>query len=141
MKLTSVHIREYKSIQDSTPFEVGDVTCLVGKNEAGKTAVLEALNRLNPLVGTKAFDVTEDYPRAKVEEYQQQIEQKKRNGHLAWLSDLLAEGEGFEPPVPFQAQRFSRPPVSTTHASLRMDDQAAILHIMTPARVGRGDTR
>jgi hypothetical protein len=33
--------------------------------------------------------------------------------------DLLAEGEGFEPPVPFQAQRFSRPPVSTAHPSLR----------------------
>ena len=31
----------------------------------------------------------------------------------------LAEGEGFEPPVPFQAQRFSRPPVSTAHPSLR----------------------
>ena len=31
----------------------------------------------------------------------------------------MAEGEGFEPPVPFQAQRFSRPPVSTTHTSLR----------------------
>ena len=33
--------------------------------------------------------------------------------------DLLAESEGFEPPVPFQAQRFSRPPVSTTHPALR----------------------
>ena len=33
--------------------------------------------------------------------------------------DCVAEGEGFEPPVPFQAQRFSRPPVSTTHTSLR----------------------
>ena len=31
----------------------------------------------------------------------------------------MAEGEGFEPPVPFRAQRFSRPPVSTTHPSLR----------------------
>ena len=31
----------------------------------------------------------------------------------------LAEGEGFEPPVPFRVQRFSRPPVSTTHTSLR----------------------
>ena len=28
--------------------------------------------------------------------------------------DCVAEGEGFEPPVPFQAQRFSRPPVSTS---------------------------
>ena len=33
--------------------------------------------------------------------------------------DFMAEGEGFEPPVPFRAQRFSRPPVSTAHPSLR----------------------
>src|SRR5262245_45798375 len=31
----------------------------------------------------------------------------------------LAEGEGFEPPIPFRAQRFSRPPPSTTRPSLR----------------------
>src|ERR1017187_1408895 len=31
----------------------------------------------------------------------------------------MAEGEGFEPPVPFRVQRFSRPPVSTAHTSLR----------------------
>jgi AAA15 family ATPase/GTPase len=79
MKLSSVEIREYKSVQDSTPFEVGDVTCLVGKNEAGKTAILEALNRLNPLVAAKTFDVTQDYPRGNVEDYRQEVEQKKRN--------------------------------------------------------------
>ncbi len=32
----------------------------------------------------------------------------------------VAEGEGFEPPVPFRVQRFSRPPVSTAHTSLRV---------------------
>jgi hypothetical protein len=31
----------------------------------------------------------------------------------------MAEGEGFEPPEPFRVQRFSRPPVSTAHPSLR----------------------
>src|SRR5579872_4190204 len=31
----------------------------------------------------------------------------------------MAEGEGFEPPLPVKAKRFSRPPVSTTHTSLR----------------------
>ena len=31
----------------------------------------------------------------------------------------MAEGEGFEPPVRFPVQRFSRPPVSTAHTSLR----------------------
>src|SRR4029079_13509374 len=30
----------------------------------------------------------------------------------------LAEGEGFEPPVPFRVQWFSRPPPSTTRPSL-----------------------
>ena len=32
---------------------------------------------------------------------------------------LMAEEEGFEPPGPLRAQRFSRPPVSTAHALLR----------------------
>jgi hypothetical protein len=32
---------------------------------------------------------------------------------------MMAEGEGFEPPVRFPVQWFSRPPVSTAHASLR----------------------
>lgn len=78
MKLTSVHIREYKSVTDSTLFNIADVTCLVGKNEAGKTAILEALNRLNPIVPTKTFNADHDYPRAKVEDYHQEIEKKKR---------------------------------------------------------------
>src|SRR5262249_34521339 len=34
-------------------------------------------------------------------------------------SQNLAEGEGFEPPVPFRVQWFSRPPPSTTRPSLR----------------------
>src|SRR5437868_15497106 len=34
-------------------------------------------------------------------------------------ADSMAEGQGFEPRVRFPVQRFSRPPVSTTHASLR----------------------
>ena len=37
---------------------------------------------------------------------------------MPW-EEVVAGGEGFEPPVPFQVQRFSRPPVSTAHPSLR----------------------
>jgi predicted ATPase len=40
-----------------------DVTCLVGKNESGKTAILQALHRLNPAPAPNAFDEFEDYPR------------------------------------------------------------------------------
>jgi hypothetical protein len=38
----------------------------------------------------------------------------------------LAEGEGFEPPVPFRVQWFSRPPPSTTRPSLRVENSARI---------------
>ena len=46
MKLTEARVGNFKSIDDSDPFTLDQVTCLVGKNEAGKTAVLEALYKL-----------------------------------------------------------------------------------------------
>ena len=65
---------EFQSIQDSTEFEIGDITCLVGKNEAGKTALLKALYRLNPINEVDGnFDVTDDYPRQTVVEYEAEV--------------------------------------------------------------------
>ena len=79
MKLTKVHITEFQSILDSTEFDVGDVTCLVGKNEAGKTALLRALYRLNPIVSAAGnFDVTDDYPRRAVSDYREDVETERR---------------------------------------------------------------
>src|SRR5207244_1254088 len=43
MRLKATHITNYKCIEDSGEFSVEPVTCLVGKNESGKTAILEAL--------------------------------------------------------------------------------------------------
>jgi predicted ATP-binding protein involved in virulence len=48
MRLIQVTATNYRCISDSGPVEIGDVTCLVGKNESGKTAFLQALRRLNP---------------------------------------------------------------------------------------------
>ena len=79
MKLKRVQIREFRSIWDSNPFEVDRVACLVGKNESGKTSLLHALHRLNPIdEGPNSFDVTDDYPRSEVEEYEQAVERKQR---------------------------------------------------------------
>jgi predicted ATP-dependent endonuclease of OLD family len=80
MKLMTVRVQQFKSVMDSDEFHIGDVTCLVGKNEAGKSTLLDALYRLNPVVDGKGlFDVVEDYPRSKVEDYQLEVEQKKRH--------------------------------------------------------------
>ena len=79
MKLRTVHVQEFQSVWDSNAFEIDRVACLVGKNEAGKTAVLQALYRLNAIVENDGnFDVTDDYPRSEVENYQQDVESGRR---------------------------------------------------------------
>jgi hypothetical protein len=59
-------VRNYKSIHDSGAVTVEpNVTCLVGKNENGNTALLEALYRLKPVAPGHAetFEALRDYPR------------------------------------------------------------------------------
>ena len=49
MRLTHVRVQNYRSVRDTGWFDVEKAkTILVGPNEAGKTAVLEALQRINP---------------------------------------------------------------------------------------------
>src|SRR3990172_9476040 len=75
MRLSSARLSDFQCIRDSNELQVGDITCLVGKNESGKTALLQALYRLNPLIPEDAkYDVTDDYPRADVEDYNQQLD-------------------------------------------------------------------
>ena len=75
MELTKVQITNFQSIQDSTEIDIGDVACLVGKNEAGKTAILKALYRLNPINEDDGdFDVTDDYPRQTVADYRNNVD-------------------------------------------------------------------
>jgi predicted ATP-dependent endonuclease of OLD family len=71
MLLKRFHVTTFQGILDSEPIEVDDITCLVGKNEAGKTALLKALYRLNPIRPEDApFSVTDDYPRSEVNDYE-----------------------------------------------------------------------
>ena len=79
MKLKSVHIKEFHSILDAGSFEVEDITCLVGKNEAGKTALLKGLYMLNPFIPADAnYNVTDDYPRWSVSDYKHAVEAGER---------------------------------------------------------------
>lgn len=94
MKLTKVHITEFQSVQDSTEFEIGDVTCLVGKNEAGKTALLKALYRLNPIIETDGnFDAEEDYPRRNVSDYLGDVESKRQEPAVVVRATYVLEND------------------------------------------------
>jgi hypothetical protein len=75
MKLKSMQVKNFKCIEDSTPFDICPVTCLVGKNEAGKTSLLEALHKLNPDVAELSeFDVLFEYPRRRRKEYERRAD-------------------------------------------------------------------
>ncbi len=63
MKLKAVRARMFRNILDSTEVKIDDkVTCLVGKNESGKSAFLTALWRLNPARMNPVFSIHEHYP-------------------------------------------------------------------------------
>lgn len=65
MRLSKVRVQNYRSIIDTGEFDVERLkTILVGPNEAGKTAILQAIQQINPPEGTKKFNPLRDYPRA-----------------------------------------------------------------------------
>lgn len=65
MRLKKARIQMYRSIHDTGEFEVEDgKTILVGPNEAGKTVILQALQKLNAPPGIEGFDPLRDYPRS-----------------------------------------------------------------------------
>jgi predicted ATPase len=134
MKLIEVHVREFKSIWDSNSFKVDKSTCLVGKNEAGKTAVLDALYRLNPIVEADGnFDVTDDYPRAAVEDYIQDVENGRRKPAI-----VIKATFGLEPPEldaiteAYGRAALGRPEIVLSKGYARGKDGRCLLYIQVP---------
>ena len=86
MRLTKARVQGYRSIIDTGYFDVEDrKTILVGPNEAGKTAILQALQKLNPPEGVQLFDPLRDYPRAR---YDEDI----KNGNIDFKKFTVVEG-------------------------------------------------
>lgn len=70
MKLIRARATNYRNIVDSNEVDFGQSTCLVGKNEAGKSAflkVLEGLRSTNPTF--KQYSKIENYPRRYLADY------------------------------------------------------------------------
>lgn len=71
--LKNAIINKYKSYTNEQEVSLeSDVTTLVGKNESGKTAFLEALAKLNYFTDNENFKFNEiqDYPRSELKKYQ-----------------------------------------------------------------------
>lgn len=94
MKLTQFEISNFQCVLNSNPIRVEDITCLLGKNEAGKTALLKALYRLNPVIeGDSAYDVVDDYPRGDVDDYEQAVATGQREPATVCRADFHLEDE------------------------------------------------
>ena len=64
MRLKRARIQNYRSIRDTGWLDIDEAkTILVGPNEAGKTAILEALQRVKAPEGVEPFNPLRDYPR------------------------------------------------------------------------------
>lgn len=92
----------YRSIRDTGLFEVANgKTILVGANEAGKTAVLRALQQIKPPEGVPRFDALRDYPRAEYNDITTGVvdpaEVEVAEAHFALeADDVAALPAGFE---------------------------------------------
>ena len=63
MKLVSFRVQNFRSISDSGDITVAKLTSLVGRNEAGKSNLLLALQTLNPPGGSTALSAIKNFPR------------------------------------------------------------------------------
>jgi recombinational DNA repair ATPase RecF len=78
VELKSVRIQNFRSVEDSGEFSVEHLTCLVGKNEAGKTAILQAIAGLNPHPATPfSYELERDYPKRYLARYEERHGEKQ----------------------------------------------------------------
>lgn len=103
--LNKIEIERFRNfIAPQTMSVEGHVTCLIGKNESGKTTVLKALHRLNSANSRDTFDDTTEYPRRRLARDRRSEDLAVVEPIKAWFSlesgDLTAVADvlGFEPP-------------------------------------------
>ena len=96
MQLTAFRVFKYRNIQDSGLVQLADrLTCIVGKNQSGKTNLLKALQKFNPHDKTVKYDPRSDWPRGERRAKDQtqvvceaHFELDAENEELAGLTDV-----------------------------------------------------
>lgn len=151
MKLATVQIENFRSIEDSNRFTISPVTCLVGKNESGKTAVLQALHKLHPDVEAAAkFDPIAEYPRQRLSDYEELLssgEQEKPDNVLTttWtLEDVdreaLAEVLGPEA-AKIEEVTLQRGYENTTYWTIPIRPQEVVSYLLASVKLHEEELR
>ena len=152
MKLKRVRITDFQSVLDSTEFEIGDVTCLVGKNEAGKTALLKALYRLNPITQSDGeFDTAIDFPRRYVTVYEDEVAAARRKPATVVTATFCLEAADIEAVEQIFGPNCLRSKTSSLTLAmgysnqavfdgLEVDDEAALKHVIENGKLTKALT-
>ena len=148
MKLLRARVLNFKCIDDSGWVDLDQVTCLVGKNESGKTAWLHALRKLRPIDGQHAeFDYELEYPRRRLQEYKRiqgsepaQVVEAAFQLTDAELAQVHAEfGEGA---LPAGEVVVSKSYANMTTFSFELDERAVVRRLVgqseLPSEVAQG---
>jgi len=101
MKLRSFRVMNYRCVDDSGDVPVEQVKALVGKNESGKTSVLKALHKFNPIY-PEPYNGLKEFPRRRYGEYtdDQPVAQLKfaltaeEKNELSKIDPRLSEASG-----------------------------------------------
>lgn len=141
LKLVQAHVWKYKSIEDSDAVAISDtVTVLVGKNESGKTAFLEALHKGLALEGAK-YSYVADYPRKDLVRYRPQHDAGKHQKVLQLtfrIEKALADRINRElfggAEIVLAGTTFSRDTTIANNSTIgfNVDQQAAIAALQKP---------
>lgn len=145
MRLTAVRVRRFRNILDSNEIKVeGDVTCLVGKNESGKTAILQALYLLKPIYPAKFHDI-DDYPRWLLADHRRSGDIEKTSPIEATFELEAGDVEAIEalagPGIVTQGSRLivSRDYTNQLHFSLpEVDERPAVQRLIEGANLPEG---
>jgi len=141
--LKSARVENFKCIEDSNEFSLEPVTCLVGKNEAGKTALLQALYKLNPDIPDAGdFNALIEYPRRKWSVYKERHEVSPDNV-LTTVWELEEKDiKALEQEL--GAGILNNPTVTVTkgygnerHWDIEIDEQHVISHYLKSAELGQ----
>ena len=147
MILKTVQVKNFRCINDSTVFTVDDrVTCLVGKNESGKTAILQAICKLNSEDPSTADFGLLEYPRRHMMEYQQRAETEPADAlSTTWelSSQDVADLESVIGPAAREIQTIDidKGYNNETIFTFEVDEAAVVEHLIASHELDRDDLR